>query len=66
MSNTEKNNPKGSIAITAFLIIILSTTDMPTLLKYPLLAIATISFIIVAVNLYHEFRASRLKSKANK
>ncbi|MNK04776.1 hypothetical protein D3C87_226490 [compost metagenome] len=62
MSNTEKNKPKGSIAITAFLIIILSTTEMPPLLKYPMLAIATISFIIVAVNLYHQFKAKRLSN----
>lgn len=62
MSNTEKNKPKGSIAITAFLIIILSTTAMPPLLKYPMLAIATISFIIVAVHLYHEFKAKQLSN----
>ncbi|SOD11195.1 hypothetical protein [Pedobacter xixiisoli] len=60
MSNTEKNRPKGSIAITAFLIIILSTTEIPPLLKYPMLAIATISFIIVAVRLYHEFKTKQL------
>lgn len=64
MSNTEKNKPKGSIAITAFLILLLSTTEMPPLLKYPMLAIATISFIIVAVRLYHEFKAHKLTSKA--
>lgn len=64
MSNSEKR-PKGSIAITAFLIIILSTTEMPPLLKYPMLAIATISFIIVAVNLYYEFKSKRI-TKAEK
>lgn len=64
MSNSAKR-PKGSIAITAFLIIILSTTEMPPLLKYPMLAVATISFIIVAVNLYHDFKANQA-SKLNK
>lgn len=59
MSNSEKR-PKGSIVITALLIIILSTTEMPPLLKYPLLAIATISFIIVAVNLYHEYKSKKI------
>ncbi len=66
MSNTEKNKPKGSVAITAFLIIVLSTTEMPPLLRYPMLAIATISFIIVAVRLYHEFKGNRIASKAKK
>lgn len=63
MSTAEKKPSK--IALTAFLILILSTTEMPPILKYPMLAIATISFIIVAVQLYHEFKASRI-SKAKK
>jgi len=63
MSKTEKK-PTASIAITAFLILILSTIEMPPLLKYPMAAIATISFIIVAVQLYHEFKANRSSSKS--
>jgi len=63
MSTAEKKPSK--ITLTAFLILILSTTDMPPILKYPMLAIATISFIIVAVQLYHEFKANKI-SKAKK
>ncbi|RYG08289.1 MAG: hypothetical protein EOO07_25895 [Chitinophagaceae bacterium] len=65
MSNPE-NKPKASIAVTAFLILTLSTTKMPPLLKYPMYAIAIISIIIVTVNLYDQFKANRLKSKASK
>lgn len=64
MSNSEKR-PKASIATTAFLILLISTTEMPPFLKYPMLALATISFIIVAVNLYHEFKANKA-AKLNK
>ncbi len=63
MSTAEKKPSK--IALTAFLILILSTIEMPPILKYPMLAIATISFIIVVVQLYHEFKAHRI-SKAKK
>jgi hypothetical protein len=58
-------NKNTRIATTAFLIIIVSTVEMPPLLKYPMLAIATISFIILLVKLYHEYKSALTAKQKN-
>lgn len=64
MSNM-KNKPT-KLATTAFLILIYSTVEMPSYLKYSMLAIATISFIITVVQLYEEHKSKEIPSKAKK
>ncbi|TKC04599.1 hypothetical protein FA048_19240 [Pedobacter polaris] len=59
-------NKNSKIGITAFLILILSTTEMHPVLKYIMLFVATISFIITMVQLYEENKSTRLSSKAKK
>lgn len=59
-------NKQSKIASTAFLILILATVDMPEYLKYSMLAIATISFIITVVQLYHESKGNQLSLKNKK
>jgi hypothetical protein len=63
MSKMENKNSK--VGLTAFLIIILATTEMHPVLKYIMLLIATISFIITTTQIYEEFKATKksLKSK---
>ncbi len=65
MSNTQEK-PKSSIITTAFLIILLSTTKTPSLLKYTLLVAATISFIITATQLYEAAKTKKNLSNQNK
>ncbi len=58
-------NKKLRIATTAFLIFIVSTVEMPSLLKYPMLVIATLSFIILVVQLYHEYKSALAAKQKN-
>jgi len=55
-------NKNSKIATTAFLLIILSTTEMHPVLKYIMLFVATISFIITVTQLYEEHKASKTSS----
>lgn len=64
MSNM-KNKPT-KLATTAFLILIYSTVEMPNYLKYSMLAVATISFIITVIQLYEERKSKELTSKSKK
>lgn len=65
MSNAQEK-PKSSIITTASLIILLSTTETPSLLKYTLLVSATISLIITATQLYEAAKAKKNLSNQNK
>jgi hypothetical protein len=58
-------NKNSKIGLTAFLILILSTTAMHPVLKCMMLFIATISFIITVTQIYVEYKSIRksLKSK---
>jgi len=63
---SKMENRPTKLAITAFLILIYTTVEMPGYFKYPMLAVATISFIITVVQLYEELKSTRLSSKAKK
>lgn len=58
-------NKNSKVGLTAFLIIILAATEMHPVLKYIMLLITTISFIITGTQIYEEFKATKksLKSK---
>jgi hypothetical protein len=56
MRNTEKT-PKVSIGIMALTIIILTTVKMPEILKYTLMIILAIAFIILSFQMYQKLRA---------
>jgi hypothetical protein len=58
-------NKNSKIATTAFLLIILSTTEMHPVLKYIMLFVATISFIITVTQLYEEYKAKKASSSSN-
>jgi len=55
-------NKNSKIATTAFLLIILSTTEMNPVLRYIMLFIATISFIITVTQLYEEYKVNKTSS----
>ncbi|TCC89518.1 hypothetical protein EZ428_17660 [Pedobacter frigiditerrae] len=59
-------NKPTKLATTAFLILIYTTVEMPSYLKYSMLAVATISFIITVVQLYEEHKSTQISSKAKK
>lgn len=62
MSKMENKNSK--IGLTAFLILIVATTEMHPILKYIMLFVATISFIITTTQIYYEFRANKTTPKS--
>jgi hypothetical protein len=57
-------NKHSKIGTTAFLLIILSTTEMHSVLKYIMLFVATISFIITVTQLYEEHKAKKIASSS--
>jgi hypothetical protein len=59
-------NKNSKIGITAFLIIIVATINMPAFLKYSLLFVATISFIITITQLYYNFNPKQVNFKDKK
>lgn len=58
-------NKNSKIATTAFLLIILSTTEMPPVLKYVMLFITTICFIITVTQLYEAYKANKTSSSSS-
>lgn len=63
---SKMENKSSKLGTTAFLILITSTVEMPGYLKYPLLAVAAISFIIAVVPFYNAFKRKRFSSNAKK
>lgn len=59
MRNTEKT-PKVSIVIMAFTLIILATFKMPEILKYTLIIILAIAFIILSFQIYQKLKTIQL------
>lgn len=58
-------NQSSGMAIPAFLIIIVSTTETPYFIKYPLLIVAFIS-LGMAINKYHKERKNKVADRENK
>ncbi len=58
-------NQHSSLGIPAFLMIIVSVTEMPYFIKYPLLVVALIS-LIIAINKSHQEKKAKLGQKENK
>lgn len=64
MKTTEKTI-KTNLASAAFLILLLVTTEIPSLLKYPMLIIAAISFSVAVIRLYHQAKAKHFSKIEN-
>ncbi|KQB99078.1 hypothetical protein [Pedobacter sp. Hv1] len=58
-------NQTSGLAIPAFLIIVVSTTETSYFIKYPLLIVAVIS-LIIAINKYHKERKTKVVDQENK
>lgn len=58
-------NQSSKLAIPAFLIIIVSTTETPYFVKYPLLIVAVIS-LIIAINKYYKERKAKISNQEHK
>ncbi|HTM98978.1 MAG TPA: hypothetical protein VL088_09560 [Pedobacter sp.] len=56
----------SGIATTAFLLIIVSITDLPFLLKYPMLGITIISLILSLFKIYTQIKNSYSKDGTHK
>lgn len=63
---SKMENKPFKLATTAFLVLITGAVEMPGYLKYPMLAIATISFIITIGQLYKEHQSKQSSSPTQK
>lgn len=59
-----KDRP-SKIALSAFLITVVSTTEMPSILKYLLLFVAIVSLILEVCRHYKEWKMKRILKKSN-
>jgi uncharacterized membrane protein len=59
-----KDQP-SKIALSAFLITVVSTTEMPAIFKYLLLLVAIVSIILEAYRYYKEWKTKRTFTKSN-
>ena len=58
-------NQTSGLAIPAFLIIVVATTETPYFIKYPLLIVAVIS-LIITINKYHKERKTKVVDQEHK
>jgi hypothetical protein len=56
-------NKNSKIGLTAFLMLIVASTEMYPILKYIMLFLATISFIVTATQIYEEHKAKKISAK---
>ncbi len=60
------NTKTTGLATTAFLLIIVSTTELPHFLKYPIIGITIISLFLSLYKIYTETKDNYTKSKTHK